>query len=313
MPQNAKSKTRFIPRRWLGWGILLGLLYGSYVVVMYVSQRHIMFPGRHRSANEPLADHTGREIFWLERDGAKVEVWYLPPLMPNKIVNPPAAIHPVSATSPEKKQVVPSASAPLVIYFHGNGELIDDWPTLLQTYRSWGCGVALVEYPDYGRSSGEPCEATISANAVAAYDQLIKRPDVDPTRVVAHGRSMGGGAACALARERPLAALILESTYTSLIDMAGRYWLPGALCSERFDNLATVSTWQKPLLILHGKLDWTVPHEHGAALAAANSAATFISWTDRGHNDHPPNVMAAWGDIETFLQKAGVLNSQPGK
>ena len=109
-----------------------------------------------------------------------------------------------------------NAPFPVLIFTHGNGELIDHWLAPFGAVPELGMGALLLEYPGYGRSGGTPSEKSITEAIVAAYDWVREQPGVDPARIVAYGRSLGGGAACALARERKVAALVLESTFTSV-------------------------------------------------------------------------------------------------
>ncbi len=282
------------PSKWKRW--LRGLLciYLVYMGLMYFFQRSLIFPGQYRAAEPPLRLSDGMEQLWIENDGAKVEVLLLAPLKTED-----------QATSAGVKPA--PAKHPAIIYTHGNGEQIDDWLTELRPYREWGCYVVLVEYPGYGRSTGKPSEAAIADIVTRVYDELLKRPDIDSTRIVAHGRSLGGGAACLLAARRPVAALVLESTFTSVRSMAGRYGLPGYFCSDPFDNLQVVNEWQKPLLIFHGTKDRVIPFSHGEALAKANPKAEFIPWKDADHNDFPPAISRSWPAVRVFLEKAGVL------
>ncbi len=285
------------PQRPALWKRLLKsvvFIYAGYLALMYFAQRKIIFPGQYREAPAVLRLSDGMEQVWIESDGAKVEVLLLAPL-PAKDQSLGEAANP----QPTKH--------PAIIYTHGNGELIDDWLTELRPYRALGCYVVLVEFPGYGRSTGSPSEAAIAAVMMRTYDELLKRPEIDRTKIVAHGRSMGGGAACLLADARPVAALILESTFTSIRDMAGGFGLPGFLCSDPLDNELVVTNWKKPLLILHGTKDRVVPYSNGEALAKANPAAEFITWQDVDHNDFPPPINRSWPAVRAFLEKAGVL------
>ena len=81
-------------------------------------------------------------------------------------------------------------------------------------------GVMLVEYPGYGRSAGSPSEDSIRETMLLAFDWLGDQPEVDPTKIVVYGRSMGGGAACTLIPERKPAALILQSSFTGIQSFA---------------------------------------------------------------------------------------------
>src|SRR6202008_4301022 len=127
----------------------------------------------------------------------------------------------------------------------------------------------LLEYPGYGRSTGVTTQQSITAASLAAYDWATQQSGIDPKRIIAYGRSLGGGAACALATQRAVAALILESTFTSVRPFAWRFRAPGFLVRDPFDNLAVVRAFKKPLLVLHGTRDEVIPVEHGRELAAA--------------------------------------------
>jgi hypothetical protein len=279
-------------------GLVLTGLYVLYFLVMYSMQRHLFFPGQHRKLRSHEQAFAMGESLWVEHAGARVEVCLL---LPYSAALAQSAHPQVTAQASRERRF------PLIIYTHGNGELISDWPNILQPYREWNCAVALVEYPGYGRSGGAPSEAAITACLEKAYDMLTARPEIDARRVVCHGRSLGGGAACALARRREVAALILESTFCSLPDMAARYGLPGGMCCDTFDNLATVKEWNKPLMVMHGKQDGVVPFSQGECLATAAPQTRFVVWPDRGHNGDPPNVTGAWREIHDFLKTANLL------
>jgi uncharacterized protein len=160
----------------------------------------------------------------------------------------------------------------------------------------------LVEYPGYGRSHGKPSEASIREAQLAAYDFLVRQPAVDPSRIIAYGRSLGGGAACALIRERPVAALILESTFTSVRPLARRFGLIGPLLLDPFDNLSAVETYAHPTLMLHGEKDLVIPVAHARELAARARVAELYTF-DCGHNDCP----RPWTTIRDFLSRHALV------
>ena len=162
-------------------------------------------------------------------------------------------------------------------------------------------GVLLIEYPGYGRSGGSPSQESITATMLSAHDFLTRQSDVDRDRLVAYGRSLGGGAACALMTRRPIAALVLESSFTSVPAMAARFAIPGALVVDRFDNLSVVESAEIPMLVLHGEHDRIIPVSHGEALARA--AGTQLVRMPCGHNDCP----RPWGAILKFLVEHGIV------
>lgn len=258
--------------------IVAGLLVG-YWSLLFLSQRSLLFPAPPAAGAPPRP--ADAEPVWLATAAGPVEAWLLPSTIPS------------------------AAPQALLLFAHGNGELIDFWPAAFDEPRSWGVGVLLVEYPGYGRSAGQASQATITQAMLAAYDWARARPQVDPGRIVAYGRSVGGGAACQLAARRRLAALILESTFTSAASFARGFGAPAFLVRDSFDNLAVVREYGGPLLLLHGSRDDIIPPDHGRALAAAARQAE-LHLLPCGHNDCP----RAWGLIHAFLERHGLLDKQ---
>jgi fermentation-respiration switch protein FrsA (DUF1100 family) len=259
-------------------------IYMAYCGLLFLLQRQIMFPRGMIPQPPPSAQKLpGLEIIWLETESGKVESWLLPPV-------------PGSAPGP----------APAVIFGHGNGELIDFWPDDLAGFRRLGLAVLLVEYPGYGRSAGSPSQASITETFVAAYDALTTRKDMDASRILLFGRSLGGGAVCALSANRPSAALVLMSTFTSARSFAKRYLAPSFLVRDPLDNLSAVEKYKGPILIMHGRHDTVIPYSHATALRKAAQTGKLIAY-EAGHNDCPPDWGVFWKDIEAFLRSNGII------
>ena len=261
--------------------LLAAFAYCSYALLLFLCQRIIIYPGRTIRVNDPPPARAGVERLWLEHSAGRSEAWLLP------------------ATGG-------SGPRPLVLFFHGNGEVIDFLPQQVAGLCRQGLHVLLVEYPGYGRSAGSPGEGSITASALAAYDAMAKRTDVDPTRIIAFGRSLGGGAACALSRQRPVAALVLQSTFTSTRPFARQFLLPGFLLRDVYDNLAAVRSFAGPILVAHGTRDDIIPFWHGQELARAAAHGHFLEFAC-SHNDCPPDEDAYWESVVGFLRDAGVI------
>ena len=177
----------------------------------------------------------------------------------------------------------------------------EGWAEAFDEPRRWGVGCLLVEYPGYGRSGGSPSEASIAKAMTGAYDLATALPGVDPTRVVAYGRSLGGGAACDLARHRPVSALVLESTFTSVRSFLHSRLL-GFLLPDPFDNLSLVQSFAGPLLIMHGTRDTLIPVAQAEQLHRVAPRSELVL-EPCGHNDCP----RPWPVLREFLVRAGVL------
>jgi pimeloyl-ACP methyl ester carboxylesterase len=263
--------------RWALAAAVLGVVAVALWVLLGRAERAVLFPGSFASGLAGGLPPEGVRSVWLEHAGGRTEAWLLP-----------------SAREPQER-------GPLVLFAHGNAELIDHWAREFAPPRAWGLSVLLVEYPGYGRSSGRPSQASIGAAMAAAYDWGARQAGVDPQRIVAWGRSLGGGAACALADERPVAALVLESTFTSVRDMARGLSLPALRLQDPFDNLAAVRRFRGPILLLHGERDEIVAKTHAEALHAA-APASELHLLPCGHND----CRRPWPVVEEFLRAHGL-------
>jgi len=267
--------------RWLALGgIAIGLASAVLVAILFRLQQQLLFPAPGPRGPEPDLEARGAERVWLESGDARTEAWFLP----------------------ARRDAQPSGA--LILYAHGNGELIDDWLDAFETPRGWGVSALLVEFPGYGRSSGTPSEASLAAMMATAFDWALTRPGVDPARVIGWGRSLGGGAVCALSRERTLAALVLESTFTSVRSLAQGLGLPRFLVRDPLDSLVVIGSFPGPVLIVHGEQDNLIPVAHARALDAAAKDSRLIVLPGCGHNDCP----RPWAAVRAFLREKGLLN-----
>jgi hypothetical protein len=264
--------------RWALLGAaLLAAVVSAGVALLFAAQRAALFPAPQAGAPETDASN-GVVRSWVDGKSGRTELWLLPALG--------RSMHP----------------GPLLVFAHGNGELIDSWAGAFAPARAAGVAVLLVEYPGYGRSPGRSSEASVAASLVAAYDWASARAEIDPDRIVGWGRSLGGGAICALARERRLAALVLESTFTSVSALARRFGLPRLLVRDPFESLEVVRTFDGPILIVHGEHDELIPPTHARALHDA-APGSELHLLPCGHNDCPQ----PWDLVLGFLARNGLL------
>lgn len=254
--------------RWLRLGVTLVVAYMVYAGLLFFLQREMLFPRHLIPGAPPQHPPAEAEQVWLDLPDGPVEAWFFP--------------------HPDHRSDRPG---PAAIFAHGNGERIDLWPPLLvQPLRELGHGLLLVEYPGYGRSAGSPGEEAITAAMIQAWDWLTAQPGVAPDRVLLIGRSLGGGAVCALTRHRPAAGVVLMSSFTSVRSFARRYGVPSALVRDPFDNLSALTAFAGPVLLIHGRRDGVIPFAHAEQLAAATPRAELVA-VESGHNDCPPD----WG------------------
>jgi fermentation-respiration switch protein FrsA (DUF1100 family) len=287
-------KFTLLPSRKLSWKRRLGeyllvlpLIYLIYLTVLYfVQDRYVFMPSLAGPARPAGQLPPGVESIWLDvgtdAKPARVEAWYAP----------------APGASPEHP-------APAVIYCHGNAELIDTALDHIRGWRKRGYSVLAVEYRGYGRSGGSPSETSLTADAQRFYDTLAARPEIDPSRIIVHGRSLGGGVATALAGSRPAAALVLESSFTSAASFTWQLGAPPFLCRHPFHNDRVLKMLDRPVLLIHGRDDEIIPVAHARRLheIARQSSLAILPGH---HNDFPTDPDAYWAAVDAFRAERGL-------
>jgi fermentation-respiration switch protein FrsA (DUF1100 family) len=182
---------------------------------------------------------------------------------------------------------VPAASGkPLLLYFHGNGGGLSDRAQRFADMTAHGDGLLAVSYRSYFGSTGTPTETGLHIDASTAYAEALKL-GYTPDRIVAVGESLGTGVAVALAAQKPVAALILDSPYTSTLAVAAEtYWMfPTRLFMlDQYHSDHLIGEVHVPVLMVHGAEDGIIPlHFAKALFAMANEPKTFIEVPAAGH------------------------------
>jgi hypothetical protein len=192
--------------------------------------------------------------------------------------------------------------APVLLYFGGNAEEIS-W-TIADRRWPGAWTIAGLNYRGYGRSEGTPGEQALIADGLALFDAMAARPDVDSSRIVVIGRSLGTGVAARIAAERPVAGAVLISPYDSLVELGRTHypWLPVSwLLRHRFDSLASVKGVRAPLLTIVGTADGIIPLSRSRVLYEAwPGPKRWLALEGAGHNNLSMS-MDFWEGIDRFL------------
>jgi len=157
-----------------------------------------------------------------------------------------------------------SPNAATVLYLRGNdGNLGREVARLAALHRQ-GLPILAVDYRGFGRSSGPaPSEARVYEDATEAWDYLVGEKGIAPRHLILYGHSLGAAVAVELALRRPTAcAVVLESAFTSMADMARREYplIPADwLLNQRFDTASKVARLELPIVLVHGVADEIVP------------------------------------------------------
>lgn len=167
-----------------------------------------------------------------------------------------------------------------VLFCHGNAGDICSRLESIKIFHGLGLGVLIFDYPGYGKSSGTPSEQGAYLSALAAYDYLISQKKFPPDKILVFGRSLGGAVAAWLAEKKPCAGLVLESTFTSIPDVAREtfYYFPVQwLARYHFNTENRLKNISCPVLVIHSRQDDLIHFSHGEKLfAKANSPKGFL-------------------------------------
>ena len=182
-----------------------------------------------------------------------------------------------------------SEKSPVLLFCHGNAGNISHRIENVKFLVNKGISVFLFSYRGYGKSSGRPSEKGIYIDGIAAYDYLTKVERISPDRIAIFGRSLGGSVAIEVALQRNTTCLIIESTYTSIKDMAKTiplFFIFTPFLPLHYNNISKIADVNVPKLILHGKDDNIVPFSMGKELfEKALEPKIFVPIQGAGHND----------------------------
>lgn len=240
---------------------LLAMVYVGIAAGLFLLQRRILYrPGLDRPDPVRAGVPGVAPLTIATADGLDLLAWFLPP---------------------------PGAGF-VVLYFHGNAGTLGNRACRFDGFAAVGWGVLMLEYRGYGGNPGTPSEEGFAADARSGLAALMSM-GFPSHRILVWGESLGTGVAVRLASEHSVAAVLLESPYTSITDIARtRYWFVPVrhLLRDHFDSLAAIGRVQAPVLIMHGARDTIVPVAMGRAIHAAAADPKGL-WIDpeAGHVD----------------------------
>ncbi len=193
---------------------------------------------------------------------------------------------------------------PTILYFHGNGGGLIDRADRMRKYQALGFGFFIYAYRGYAGSSGIPSEKALKSDARLAYDHLL-RQGIEPMNIVLFGESLGTSLAIQLAASVKAGAVILESPFTSAVNVGAlRYpFLPVAmLMKDPYLSDQYIGKVTAPVLIIHGGRDDVVPVSMGKKMfKLANEPKEFILLPLAGHNNHDQFGLIA--KVQAFISR----------
>ncbi len=237
--------------------------YGLVLAIVYLMQGRLLYlanvPGRTLTVTPADVRMDYEDVSIETTDGVTLHGWF------------------IAGRSPR-----------VLLFFHGNAGNISHRLDSIRQFRNLELSILIVDYRGYGQSAGRTSESGIYRDADAAWRYLTETRRVSPSDVVIFGRSLGASVAAQLAtRQRPL-ALIVESSFTSVPDIAQELypWLPtrwlSRLSHATRDYIREVRC---PVLVVHSRDDEIIPYHHGQAIFEAAPEPRTLLTLRGSHND----------------------------
>ena len=280
-PAFAKAPVRQAEILMLRFLLTIAVVVTLFLAVVWFAQRTLIYfpdPYVRDAAAAGLSDV--ETVAFETADGVKLGGWFVP---------------------------ARQAAAPMtVVVFNGNAGNRSYRGSLASALRDRGYAVLLFDYRGYGGNAGAPTQNGLEADARAARAYLAQRPDVDASRLVYFGESLGAAVAVGLAAEHPPAALVLRSPFTSMADVGAVHYpiLPvRLLLRDRYDSIGRIARIAAPLLVIAGSRDAIVPFAQSRQLyEAAAEPKTLVVIDGADHNDAALLVGSAMLQaVDTFL------------
>ncbi|MDH5204011.1 MAG: alpha/beta hydrolase [Nitrospirota bacterium] len=261
-------------------GIILFLSYSLLLVIVYFRQyRMLYFPEKEIGQTPNSLGLKYEEINFKTEDGFHISGWYIPA---------------------EKEKGV-------LLFCHGNAGNISHRVDSIKIFNSLNLSVLIFDYRGYGKSEGKPSEYGTYLDAEAAWDYLVNVKRKSPENIILFGRSLGGAVAAELAMRKKPAALIIESSFTSVPDIGKTFypWLPIKLLSKfKYSTIDKIGSIHCPKLIIHSPEDEIISFRNGEMLYEKAFQPKDFLKIKGGHNEGFLISGKTYSDgIKMFLEK----------
>lgn len=264
-------------------GTIAAIVGGGYIlftILLYMMQsRFIYIPDREVTANPGALGLEFENVNIAVSDTVSLNGWYIPA---------------------QNERAV-------LLFCHGNAGNISNRLESIGLFHNLELSIFIFDYRGYGRSSGKPTEEGTHLDAVAAWHWLTDHKGYEPNQIIIFGRSLGGAVAARLASETDPRALIIESAFTSIDDMASKLYpyMPVRMIGRfHYATIDYIKMVKCPVLVIHSMNDELVPYEHGRRIYEAAGQPKKFFVISGGHNRGFMDNSSQYSlEINSFLHK----------
>lgn len=239
------------------------LLLGGYLVLLALisifQSNLVYFPSKGIDRNPKSVGLEYESIIFKSSDNTKLHAWYIP-----------------------KKDAKTT-----LLFLHGNAGNISHRLDSIKLFNSLEMNIFIFDYRGYGNSEGSADEQNTYDDAKSAWDYLLKNKNVKAENIIIFGRSLGGAIAANLGSTLKPKGIILESTFTTVKELASDLYpfVPKSLIQFNYETTKYLKDIDYPLLVIHSEDDNIIPFKYGEALFKnAHEPKTFVKI--RGDHNH---------------------------
>ena len=243
----------------LKYFIFLSLIFYLLILLfMYIFQRTFMYHPNVKNTDSTTVQFKYKEVYIESEKDIKLKSWY-------------------SYLNSNKKTI---------LFFHGNAGELGARTYKLNKFNDLDLNFLIISWRGFSGNNGKPTEQGLYKDAQKAVEWLEKK-GINKKDIILYGESLGTGIAVELATKNEYSGIILESPYTSMIDMGKRFYpfLPiSVLQKDKYNSLKKLSMIKSPILVLHGKSDTLVPFYMGKKIYDAANEPKYYYFPD--HDNH---------------------------
>jgi uncharacterized protein len=269
-------------------GIVAKLLVAgvlSFMLLRWFEHSQVYHPAKVLDGSAADLHRPFEDVVFSASDGVKLNGWFFP-----------------ANTGSSKGHLA-------VLVCHGNAGNISHRLDLCKALLETGVSVFLFDYRGYGRSSGRPSEEGTYLDAEAAH-RWLQQKGCAATNIIAYGESLGGGIASELALRAPVAALVLQSTFSCMPDIGAELfpWLPvRRICTIKYDTCTKLPRLKVPVLIMHSRIDGLIGFHHAEKNFSLANEPKLLCELTGDHNDpvnDPPNFIGGFEKLLALIEAA---------
>jgi len=173
-----------------------------------------------------------------------------------------------------------------ILFFHGNAGSLKNRTYKLNHFKDLNLNFLIIAWRGFNGNSGKPNEIGLYEDAESAI-RWLKTKGIKEKNIILYGESLGTAVAVEIAQNKNYAGVILESPFTSMINMGKKYYpfFPvSLLLQDKFESYKKINNISVPVLIMHGKVDNIVPFYMGKKMYELANEPKYFYFSE--YDDH---------------------------